>query len=106
MFCDTVAGANANLYSLIETAKANGIEPNGSRPVGFLSCTIRVLVEYGSGRLPWGPGFYIGARPDTMGKKARSVPELRDRTALRVKRGSTPIFRAPFIGIASPRLVK
>jgi len=28
-FCDTVAGANAsaNLYSLIETAKANGIEP-------------------------------------------------------------------------------
>ena len=29
MFCDPVAGANAsaNLYSLIETAKANGIEP-------------------------------------------------------------------------------
>ena len=29
LFCDTVAGANAsaNLYSLIETAKANGIEP-------------------------------------------------------------------------------
>lgn len=28
-FCDSVAGANAtaNLYSLIETAKANGIEP-------------------------------------------------------------------------------
>ena len=28
LFCDTVAGANAsaNLYSLIETAKANGIE--------------------------------------------------------------------------------
>ena len=29
LFCDTVAGANAsaNLYSLIETAKANGVEP-------------------------------------------------------------------------------
>lgn len=29
LFCSTVAGANAsaNLYSLIETAKANGIEP-------------------------------------------------------------------------------
>lgn len=29
LFCDTVAGANAsaNLYSLIETAKANSIEP-------------------------------------------------------------------------------
>jgi transposase len=29
LFCDTVAGAksSANLYSLIETAKANGIEP-------------------------------------------------------------------------------
>ena len=29
LFCDSVAGANAsaNLYSLIETAKANGIEP-------------------------------------------------------------------------------
>jgi transposase len=29
LFCDTVAGANAsaNLYSLIQTAKANGIEP-------------------------------------------------------------------------------
>ena len=29
LFCDTVAGANAsaNLYSLIETAKTNGIEP-------------------------------------------------------------------------------
>ena len=31
LFSDTVAGANAsaNLYSLIETAKANGIEPYG-----------------------------------------------------------------------------
>ena len=29
LFCDTVGGANAsaNLYSLIETAEANGIEP-------------------------------------------------------------------------------
>lgn len=29
LFCDSVAGANAsaNLYGLIETAKANGIEP-------------------------------------------------------------------------------
>ena len=29
LFCNTVAGANAsaNLYSLIETAKANSIEP-------------------------------------------------------------------------------
>ena len=29
LFCDSVAGANAsaNLYSLIETAKSNGIEP-------------------------------------------------------------------------------
>ena len=29
LFCDSVAGANAsaNLYSLIETAKANGLEP-------------------------------------------------------------------------------
>ena len=31
LFCDTVNGANAsaNLYSLIETAKANGVEPYG-----------------------------------------------------------------------------
>jgi len=31
LFCDTVNGANAsaNLYSLVETAKANGIEPYG-----------------------------------------------------------------------------
>jgi transposase len=31
LFCDTVAGANASarLYSLIETAKANGLEPHG-----------------------------------------------------------------------------
>ena len=30
LFCDTVAGANtsANLYSLIETAKANDLEPH------------------------------------------------------------------------------
>ncbi len=30
LFCDTVAGvqASANLYSLIETAKANGLEPH------------------------------------------------------------------------------
>ena len=27
LFCDTVTGANANLYSLIETAKANRIKP-------------------------------------------------------------------------------
>jgi transposase len=32
LFCDTVAGINAssNLYSLIETAKANGVEPYAS----------------------------------------------------------------------------
>jgi len=27
LFCDSVAGARSSLYSLIETAKANGIEP-------------------------------------------------------------------------------
>ncbi len=29
LFCDTVAGAyaSANLYSLVETAKANGVDP-------------------------------------------------------------------------------
>jgi transposase len=40
LFADTVGGANAsaNLYSLIETAKANNVEPYRYLRVGRDSC--------------------------------------------------------------------
>jgi transposase len=40
LLCDTVTGANAsaNLYSLVETCKANGVEP-----YGYLTALFRAL---------------------------------------------------------------
>ena len=47
MFCDTVAGAlaSANLYSLIETAKANGTEPYGYLKSVFTALPNAATVE-------------------------------------------------------------
>ncbi len=47
LFCDSVAGANAsaNLYSLIETAKANGIEPYAYLKTVFTELPSAVTVE-------------------------------------------------------------
>jgi len=54
LFCDTVAGANvsANLYSLIETAKANGIEPYGYLRTVFTELPQATSVEEIEALLP------------------------------------------------------
>ena len=54
LFCDTVAGANAsaNLYSLIETAKANGIEPYGYLRAVFAELPQATSVEEVEALLP------------------------------------------------------
>lgn len=54
LFCDTVAGAHAsaNLYSLIETAKANGIEPYGYLRTVFTELPQATTVEAIEALLP------------------------------------------------------
>ncbi len=55
MFADTVGGANAsaNLYSLIETAKANGIEPYRYLVALFKKLPLAETVDDYEALLPW-----------------------------------------------------
>jgi transposase len=55
LFCDTVAGAraSANLYSLIETCKANGIEPYNYLVALFRHLPLAKTVEDFEALLPW-----------------------------------------------------
>ena len=55
LFCDTVAGAqaSANLYSLIETCKANGIEPYTYLVELFRQLPLAKTVEDFEALLPW-----------------------------------------------------
>ena len=55
LFADTVAGANAsaNLYSLIETAKANGVEPYAYLVTLFKRLPLACTVDDFEALLPW-----------------------------------------------------
>lgn len=55
MFADTVGGANAcaNLYSLIETAKANNIEPYRYLVALFKKLPLAQTVDDYEVLLPW-----------------------------------------------------
>lgn len=55
LFADTVGGANAsaNLYSLIETAKANGIEPYSYLVALFGTLPLAKTVDDYEALLPW-----------------------------------------------------
>lgn len=55
LFCDTVAGAraSANLYSLIETCKANSIEPYNYLVELFRQLPLAITVEDFEALLPW-----------------------------------------------------
>jgi len=55
LFSDTVGGAqaSANLYSLIETCKANGIEPYGYLIAVFRQLPLAKTVEDFEALLPW-----------------------------------------------------
>ena len=55
LFADTIGGANAsaNLYSLIETAKANGIEPYGYLVALFRKLPLAKTVDDYEVLLPW-----------------------------------------------------
>ncbi|WP_218086328.1 MULTISPECIES: transposase domain-containing protein [Stenotrophomonas] len=55
MFADTVAGAHAsaNLYSLIETARANGIEPYRYLVWLFTLLPLATTADDYAALLPW-----------------------------------------------------
>jgi len=59
LFADTVGGANAsaNLYSLIETAKANGIEPYHYLVALFKRLPVAQTVDDYEALLPWNIGL-------------------------------------------------
>lgn len=55
LFCDTVGGANAsaNLYSLIETCKAHGVDPYRYLIALFKALPLAKTVEDYEALLPW-----------------------------------------------------
>jgi hypothetical protein len=55
LFSDTVKGAvaSANLYSLVETAKANGVEPHAYLSAMFERLPYAKTVEEFEALLPW-----------------------------------------------------
>lgn len=55
LFCDTVAGANAsaNLYSLTETCKANGVDPYQYLAALFKALPLATTVDDYEALLPW-----------------------------------------------------
>ena len=55
LFADTMGGANAsaNLYSLIETAKANNIEPYRYLAALFKKLPLRQTIDDYEALLPW-----------------------------------------------------
>jgi hypothetical protein len=55
LFSDTVKGAvaSANLYSLVETAKANGVEPHAYLSWVFERLATAATVEEFEVLLPW-----------------------------------------------------
>ena len=55
LFADTAGGANAsaNLYSLIETAKASGINPYGYLVALFKKLSLAKTVDDYKALLPW-----------------------------------------------------
>lgn len=55
LFSDTVKGAvaSANLYSLVETAKANGVEPHAYLTLLFTRLPQATTVEHFEALLPW-----------------------------------------------------
>lgn len=57
MFSDTVPGAvaSANLYSIVETAKANGVEPHAYLSLLFTRLPHARTVEDFEALLPFGP---------------------------------------------------
>ena len=59
LFADTVGGANAsaNLYSLIETAKANGIDPYHYLVALFKRLPLAQTVDDYEALLPWNIGL-------------------------------------------------
>ena len=59
LFADTVGGANAsaNLHSLIETAKANGIEPYRYLVVLFKKLPLAQTADDYEALLPWNIGL-------------------------------------------------
>jgi transposase len=55
LFCDTQAGAaaSARLYSLVESAKANGVEPHAYLTHVFTRLPTASTVEQFEALLPW-----------------------------------------------------
>jgi len=59
LFCQTVAGADASarMYSLIESAKANGIEPHAYLVHLFTELSKATRAEHIESLLPWNKSF-------------------------------------------------
>jgi transposase len=78
LFADTQAGAaaSANLYSLIETAKANGVEPHAYLARLFAELPYASTVEQFEAMLPWNVKTaqpqISSSRPDQLGNVAPS----------------------------------
>jgi transposase len=72
LFSDTVKGAvaSANLYSLVETAKANGVEPHAYLSLLFSQIPYAKTVQDFEGLLPWNNKAILPAVRDSKTGRA------------------------------------
>ncbi len=100
LFSDTVKGAvaSANLYSLVETAKANGIEPHAYLTQLFTRLPAAASVEDFEALLPWNLG--AGSRAPPMDRAIRRNLS-KGRNGQYLDRRPAPLSRPP--QVPSPR---
>ncbi len=73
LFSDTVKGAraSANLFSIVETAKVNGVEPHAYLSLLFAQLPYAKTVEDFEGLLPWNlkPALAAAASHESAARK-------------------------------------
>jgi hypothetical protein len=80
MFSDTVKGAiaSANLFSIVETAKANGVEPHAYLSLLFAQLPYANTVEDFEALLPWNVKAILAASSNpSKGTLPRSLCDRR-----------------------------
>ena len=76
LFADTVAGAtaSANLYSLVETAKANQLEPHAYLSLIFARLPTLTTVEDYEALLPWNVKTGLASSTAAPRERQNAVP--------------------------------
>jgi hypothetical protein len=85
LFSDTVKGAiaSANLFSIVETAKANGVEPHAYLSLLFAQLPFAKTIEDFEMLLPWNLKGARAPMPALRGARERAGPPANARRDIR-----------------------